>query len=266
MRYALKFGYLGKNFSGYARQPNQRTVEGEIIDTLKKTKIIEDERSSNFQSASRTDKGVSACGNVLAIDTEFRKGEIIRALNAHLHEIWFYGISQVDHGFNPRYAKQRWYRYYLLDRELDQEKIRDIAKIFIGPNNFSKFAKIEDGKEPERTIDSISISVENDFIILDFTGQSFLRNMVRRIVKALVDCAKQKISQREIRDALTGEHKVDFGIAEPEPLILMDVNYDFEFDIEKTKLRDLKKDLENNLHRLRTQNFYYTQMLKSIEG
>jgi tRNA pseudouridine38-40 synthase len=262
MRYALKFGYLGKNFSGYARQPNQRTVEGEIINALKKAKIIENERSANFQSASRTDKGVSAIGNVLATDTEFRKDEIISALNAHLNEIWFYGISKMDDGFNPRYAKQRWYRYILLDQDLKEEKIRDIAKIFVGTHNFSNFAKIEEGKEPERTIESINILKEKDLIILDFKGQSFLWNMVRRIVRAVVDCAKGKISEEEIRDALTKEVNLDVGIAAAEPLILMDVEYSFKFEIEKTMLRDLNK----NLNRLRIESLFYTQILEFIEG
>lgn len=266
MRYALKFGYLGKNFFGYARQPNLRTVEGDIIYAIKKSMLVEDGKSANLQSASRTDKGVSAIGNVIAIDTEFRKDEIIGALNANLDEIWFYGIAEVLSEFNPRYAKQRWYRYYLPDSGFDEEKIREVAKSFIGPHNFSNFAKIEEGKEPKRTVDSIDIYKENEFIILDFRGQSFLWNMIRRIMKALVDCVNGKISQEEIRDALTKETKVDFGIAKPEPLTLMDVNYDFVFDIEKKKSRDLKKDLENNLHRLRIESFFYTQILKSIEG
>ena len=262
MRYALKFGYLGKNFSGYARQPNLRTVEGEIIKALKKTKIIEDEKNARFQSASRTDKGVSAIGNVLSIHTEFRKDEILGALNAHLNEIWFYGISQVDDGFNPRYAKQRWYRYYLLDQELNERNIREIAKIFVGTHNFSNFAKLGDGKEPVRTMDSINILKEKDFIIIDFKAQSFLWNMVRKIVRAMVDCSKGKISEKEIQDALTKETKVNLGIAAPELLMLMDVEYDFKFELEKTILKDLNKDL----NRLRIESLFYTQILKYIEG
>lgn len=266
MRYALKFGYHGKNFFGYARQPNLRTVEGDIIDSLKKTMIIEDEKSANFQSASRTDKGVSACGNVLAIDTDFRKDEILGALNAHLEDIWFYGISQVGNDFNPRHANQRWYRYYLLDSGFDVKKIQDAAKIFVGSHNFSNFSKMEEGKEPKRTIDSIDISKENEFIILDFRAQSFLWNMVRRIVKAISDSAEGRLSSDDILIALAGEQKVDLGIASPESLILMDVHYDFEFEIEIKNLSDLKKNLEDNLHKIRTENVFYTQMLRSIEG
>ena len=40
MRIALKFAYNGQNFYGYARQPNLRTVEGEIIDLLVETGYI----------------------------------------------------------------------------------------------------------------------------------------------------------------------------------------------------------------------------------
>jgi tRNA pseudouridine38-40 synthase len=264
MRYALKFGYLGENFKGYARQPNLRTVEGDILNAFKKTKIIEDEKSANFQSASRTDKGVSAIGNVLAIDSEFRKDEIIGALNAHLDEIWFYGISLVDDGFNPRYAKQRWYRYYLLDSKFDEKRIQDTANIFIGSHNFSNFVKLEEGKDPEKIIDSIDIFRENDFIILDFKAQSFLWNMVRRIVKVLVDCAEKKISEKEIRDALIKGTKVDFGIAAPEPLILMDVTY--EIDVERIKMMNIKEKLEKNLQKLRIDSLIYNQMLRVLDG
>lgn len=266
MRYALKFGYLGKNFTGYAFQPNLRTIEGDIIRALMKAKIIEDEKSANLQSASRTDRGVSACGNVIALDTEFKKEGIMGALNAHLNEIWFYGISNVDIGFNPRHAKQRWYRYHLHDSGFDQEKLQDAANIFIGQHNFFNFSKMEKGRDPKRTLYSIDISKENDFIILDFKAQSFLWNMVRRIVSALVDCAQGKISEKDINYALTLNTKVDFGIAAPEPLTLMDVDFGFEFDILKTNLRGLKKDLETNLQMLRSETFFITQMLNSIKG
>ena len=42
MRIALKFAYDGRNFHGYARQPQLKTVEGEIIKALIKHGFIED--------------------------------------------------------------------------------------------------------------------------------------------------------------------------------------------------------------------------------
>ncbi len=266
MRYALKFGYHGKNFSGYARQPGLRTVEGEIVKALKKTTMVLDEKDANFQTASRTDKGVSACGNVLALNTNFRGNEILSALNANLEEIWFYGIKEVESHFNPRHAMERWYRYYLLDENIDLKSMEKYAKIFLGMHDFSNFARIEEGKNPARPIETIEISKEKEFIILDFKAQSFLWQMVRRIVKAMTDVEKGKLSLDDLKNALGGKTRADFGIASAEPLILMDVRYDFNFNIDRMKSKDLKTTLEKNLQMLRINGLIYHNMLKIMEG
>lgn len=266
MRYALKFGYHGKNFFGYARQPGLRTVEGEIIKALKKTTMIVDEEDENFQTASRTDKGVSACGNVLAFNTNFIGDEILSALNANLEEVWFYGIKEVDSSFNPRHARERWYRYYLFDEGMDLKNLEKYTKNFLGMHDFSNFARIEEGKNPTRTINTIEISKENEFIILDFKAQSFLWQMVRRIVKAMMDAVQGKLSYNDLENAFNGKQKADFGIARPEPLILMDVKYDFEFKLDRIKLRDLENTLKKNLHRVHFEEMVYDHMLSIIKG
>ena len=266
MRYALKFGYHGKNFFGYARQPGLRTVEEEIIKALKKTTMIVYEKEANFQTASRTDKGVSACGNVLTFDTNFRGDEILSALNANLEEIWFYGIKEVESSFNPRHARERWYRYRLLDDGMDLKTLEEYAKIFLGMHDFSNFARIEEGKNPARTIENIEISKEKEFIILDFKAQSFLWQMVRRIVKAMRDAEKGKLSLDDLKNALGGKTRADFGIASAEPLILMDICYDFDLNIDKLKSEDLETKLEKNLHMLRINYIIYHNMLKILEG
>lgn len=261
MRYALKFGYHGKDFSGYARQPGQRTIEGEIIKALRETKMIDNEKSAGFQSASRTDKGVSAVGNVIALDTDFRKNEILPALNAHLEEIWFYGMAEVPPTFNLRHAKGRWYRYHVFDEGQGRKKIEECAKIFLGAHDFSNFTRME-GKDSKRTIDAIEISKENEFIVLDFKAQSFLWHMVRRIVSAIMYAAKGKLSPDDIKNALLAKQKGDFGIAPPEPLILMDVDYDFEFDVDVMNLKRSKITLEKHLRTLRIEGIIYHQMLR----
>lgn len=77
-RYALKVYYDGSNFFGSQRQPNQRTVEGELLSAFKKLGA----KIEKFQSAGRTDKGVSAFGNVFAVTTQFELKA--RALNSFL--------------------------------------------------------------------------------------------------------------------------------------------------------------------------------------
>ncbi len=260
MRCALKFGYFGRSFLGYARQPELRTIEGEIINALKKTKIISDEKNARLQTASRTDKGVSAIGNVLAINTDFRRSEILGAINAHLKDICFYGLAEVENTFNPRHAKERWYRYYLIDEGKSLKSVKEAASIFVGTHDFSNFARVE-GNDPFRTIDSIEISKEKDFIILDFKAESYLWHMVRRMVKAITDAGNGILSYDDIKDALAGKQEKDFGIAPPEPLILMDVQYDFEFDIDKANLEKMKAKLKKELNGLRLEGIIYELIL-----
>jgi tRNA pseudouridine38-40 synthase len=260
MRYALKFGYNGRGFSGYARQPDLRTVEGEIIQALEKTQIIKDLDGSRFQSASRTDKGVSARGNVIALDTEFRKKEILGALNAHLKHIRFYGLAEVDEGFNPRYASQRWYRYILFDEEIDVEKIKEAAKVFEGKHDFSNFARVEE-KDPVRTIEEIEITKEQNILILDFRAQNFLWHMVRRIVKAMFEYANGEIPLDDIKKALNAKENVDFGIAPPEPLILMDVQYDFDIPMDEDQIEKVRDHIKGILLDMKIQNTILEQML-----
>ena len=65
----MKFGYDGATFHGLARQPGLRTIEGEVVKALSGAYAVRDIRTSRFQSASRTDRGVSALGNGVAFDS-----------------------------------------------------------------------------------------------------------------------------------------------------------------------------------------------------
>ena len=233
MRIALKFSYDGRNFYGFARQPGLKTIEGEILKILKETGYIIGPRESEFRYASRTDKGVSAVGNVIAFNTDKETNEIFDQINTN-KDIIFYGIKKVDDDFYPRHAKKRIYRYYLKNDVYDIDKIIKTSSIFTGEHDFTNFARIEEGKKPVRKIDNIIICNESDYILIDFYAQTFLWNQIRRIISAIEKSTKGKISDEEIKDALDSpEKKVDFGVANAENLILLDVIYDFNFEIKK---------------------------------
>ncbi|MCK5292440.1 MAG: tRNA pseudouridine(38-40) synthase TruA [Thermoplasmata archaeon] len=229
MRVALKFGYDGSRFWGYQRQPDVRTVEGDMIRAMKKTRMILDVEESSFQGSSRTDRGASAVGNVAAIDTGFKKGEMLKALNSNIEDTYFWGIAEVENDFNPRYARQRWYRYHL-DKDLDLDMLREASGLFLGEHDFRSFCK-KDDKPTGRTVDSVALTKNEEFIKFDIKAQSFLWNMVRRIVSAVVKYAVGEISGEDIENALGGEER-DFGLMPAHPLFLMDVSYGFEFDVE----------------------------------
>ncbi len=231
MRIALKFAYNGKQFSGYARQPGQRTVEQTLLGLLADQGIVVDPCLSCFRTASRTDRGVSALGNVCAFHTTLCKEEVFSRVTQSEPDLFVYGVKEVDVGFYPRHAKQRQYRYYLRKTSLDIDTVLCAAALFTGEHNFQNFARIEPLKNPIRSIDAIVLSENDEFFILDFYAQTFLWNQIRRIVSAVKKAGDGSLSMDAIREALSHpERKVDFQVAPPDPLLLVDVMYDFTFE------------------------------------
>jgi tRNA pseudouridine38-40 synthase len=240
MRLAAKFAYDGRKFHGYARQPNLKTVEKEIINTLIKHDFIEDAVESNFRSASRTDKGVSALGNVVAFNTTTSKKDILNLSSDDFTDILLYGIKEVEPDFNPRHAIYRHYSYYLNVKNIDVEKLMSASAIFAGEHDFSNFARVEASKNPVRTIDNIVFTNEEDFLVIDFYAQTFLWNQIRRIISALEKIGRGDLAEEQVAVALFNPcNKVDLGLAPAKPLILKDISYRFEFEYDEKLIRKL---------------------------
>lgn len=247
MHIAVKFAYDGRNFYGYARQPQLKTVEGDVIKTLIKHGFIEDTKESCFRSASRTDKRVSALCNVVAFNTDSSKEIIFEELQNDLIDMIVYGIKVVESDFYPRYAKYRGYRYYLKNIDIEIDKVISAAASFIGEHNFSNFVRLEEFKDPVRTIDNIIVTEHDDFLIIDFYAQTFLWNQIRRIVSAMGKVGRGKLEKECIIEALhNSDKRVDFGLAVAEPLFLKDIIYDFEFEVDKKTLNKVD-GLETNI-------------------
>lgn len=249
MRYALKFAYYGKGFHGFARQPNMLTVEGEIIRVLKENNIIASAKDAVFRSASRTDKGVSAFGNVVAFNAVKKmNADDLGGLNRSLKNIYFYGIKEVDDGFYPRFARMRWYRYYMNGRNVDKNKFLRAAVLFTGTHDFSNFARVEIHRNPVRRIENIVVEwFEDNIVAVNFYAQSFLWQQVRRIVAAMEKVGRGVLDERMVEDALMHpEKKVDFGVANAELLVLVDVLYGFEFEVNE-KVFGCLKEIERRI-------------------
>lgn len=255
MHLLLKFAYLGSEFEGYARQPNRKTIENEILKVLTKYKLAE-----NFHSASRTDKGVSAIGNVILLQTNF-KGNILSFLNSKLQNIWFYAKKEVSKNFNVRKARERWYRYYLWNENLDKEKIINAKKLFIGKHNFTNFARIEHKRI--KTINSIEINSKGEFLVIDIKAESFLWNLVRRIVSCLKKIGKGEISEEDIVNALQLKKRYDFGLEKAENLILMSVDYGIEFEIDLNILKKIKEEIDRRLREIKLRESIFDLIMKT---
>ncbi|ADD09331.1 tRNA pseudouridine(38-40) synthase TruA [Candidatus Aciduliprofundum boonei] len=211
----LKFAYDGTRFYGYQRQKDVPTVEGEIL------KALENMGIKNLKSASRTDRGVSALGNVIWIKTDIDGKELIGRLNANLKHIYFHSFANLD--INPRYARIRWYRYHLLDMGQDMDRLKEAAMIFQGEHDFRNFTRVR--KNTVIEIKKIDVNKRGSIITIDFYGRNYLWNLIRRIVAAMETYSLGKEFGQEIFTI-----RKNFGIAPPEPLILMDIQYDFQFE------------------------------------
>ncbi len=215
---------------GSQRQPGELTVESETIDALRSIGAIDSAFSSRFRFASRTDRGVSALGNVAAFDTAFSGKALLRAMNSAAEDVYFYGMAEVPATFSPRRAKGRWYRYLMPVKGLDVAKVAECGAAFKGHHDFRRFCK-PDGRSTVKTLDSVDVLEADGILILDIRGREFLRNMVRRMVASMSKVGEGKATIDEVTAALEGKD-VSFGLAPPEGLTLMDIEYGFQFACE----------------------------------
>jgi len=235
----LKFAYDGTKFFGYQRQKDVPTVEGSVLQILRKFGI-----ANNLKSASRTDRGVSALGNVIQLHTPMDPMDVIGILNSNLKYIYFHSFTEED--FNPRHAELRWYRYHLFSGEYDILRLKEVARIFEGTHDFVNFTRAR--KNTIMEIKKIEVKEREEIITIDFYARSYLWNMIRRIVAAMEKYSLGMNFGEEIF-----EKKYNFGIAPPEPLILMDIQYPFPFKV--LSLKKMRKNFAINY--LRSFIYYY---------
>lgn len=244
MRVALRIAYDGRRFYGHQRQPDAPTVEGECLAALRAGRVVSDPRKAFFRSASRTDRGVSALGNVIAFDTPLHAEAALGAFNGKAHGVWAWAYANVPDTFHPRHAEERWYRYHLLE-PYPLDLLRRAAALFPGEHDFRWFTS--DPPPGSFAIGAVDVSLDEGLAVIDVRGRSFRRGMIRRIVAAVVGHASGDVPLAEIRAALEGERR-DFGMVPAEGLFLMGVRYGFPFTtVLKPKVLDEWRQWQTDL-------------------
>lgn len=204
--------YNGSPFAGFARQPDQLTVQGEIERAL----ALLFKREVETTCAGRTDAGVHALGQVVSFELtadEWALREpqtLLRSLNALTHEaISVREIQQRPDDFSARFsAKSREYRYYLATAaapplfmrdfcwqrpgKLDVDAMNAGAAFLIGEHDFKSFCLTAsaEGKPTVREIFELSVKqievLGEELLCIRVVGSGFLHSMVRTIVGTLV--------------------------------------------------------------------------------
>lgn len=220
MRVAARLAYWGPAYHGYARQPDVDTVEGDLVQALQRIRAIRDLTSARLAVASRTDRGVSATGNVVAFDSALSFAKLPRATAGKMHDAWLWAALPVDEGFNPRRARSRRYRYHF-SGDVPVAKLRAAANLFRGEHDFSSFTVGRVGGYLK--VDRIAISRDSPFTIVDFVSHHFARGLVRRIAGAMEAHARGEATTAELLEALRGA-PIQTPPATPERLFLLDVD------------------------------------------
>jgi tRNA pseudouridine38-40 synthase len=232
-RYALKIAYDGTKFWGTNPQPEHRSVHSEIRRALHADKVELSRPGIPF--AGRTDKGVSALGNCIALDVIRAKriDQFVPSLNAELEDCAIVGAAEVPPSFHPRKASMRVYRYAMPDDPaVDLAVMAEAGALFGGTHNFQGFARRDKKRHGlpnayTSTIEGIAVERTAGCIFVTIRGSRFWWNQVRRMVPALAACARGECTQDDLAGMLTGGPAVKAALkpAPPEPLLLLDVEY-----------------------------------------
>jgi len=257
-RFAAKVYYEGHGFYGSQRQNGLRTVEGELLKVLRRFGCGE-----WFKSAGRTDRFVSALGNVFAY--ELPKPMPPRALNAFLPEdLRVLAVREVDESFHPRYAAlSRTYRYFAPDRGYSMRRVERACSVLVGRHSFHSFT-CDRQRNTVRRLMEVRAERLGGVVVLSFRGESFLREMVRRLCTAVLLAGAGEIEVEEIEEALEPGVQRCFPPAPPEYLVLWEVEYGFEFEHEEYSLRQLVQRLQHRLEQLVAGAEMSRQMLSSL--
>lgn len=233
----FRIGYLGDAFHGSQIQPDVRTVQGELIRVFRSLKWLTGPIEEQLLVlSSRTDAGVHVRinGGIVDLDRTLWEAlsprKMIRAVDDRLdRNIAFLTVEEVESTFNPRMALHRTYRYRLEAMEFwiepQKEDFCRWLDLFVGTYDARNFARLEEGKNPMRTVLETKPWMDGDRLIgFEVTGEAFLWNQVRRMASALFRLAVGELEENDIQQAI--EHPmvpVDFGVAPPEWLVLWGV-------------------------------------------
>ncbi len=233
--------YNGTNYHGFQRQKHCRTVQEELEKALS---IILREKIM-IKAASRTDRGVHALGQVVTFNSSCSdlKEDFLYHLNAVLpKDIRVVKVGKTNQFFHPRRdAVMRHYSYlinnspysspflddltYHCPFPLDLERMRSVAQLFLGEHDFKSFTTSEETRPTIRSFKKIEIKKEDNLIEINFSGLSFLYNMLRMVGAALVQVGLKRTTQQEIALCLNLKKKPSFAPLPAKGLFLVKIDY-----------------------------------------
>ncbi len=232
--------YDGSYFQGFQKQKSTpNTVTSSIERTLRSLGI-----QYPIKGSGRTDAGVHATGQVIDFKvpdfwTDLNKLEF--ELNRKLKHISFKHISFVADDFHSRFsAKKRVYRYIFKTTTpsifeqnhvayypaFDKEFLTKALKAFEGEHDFSNFIKTGSITHTNiRHVFKAHYKPYNNYHIIYFEANGFLRSQVRMMVEAGMQVALGDLRLKELEEQLELKKRYLTKLAPPEGLYLARIIY-----------------------------------------
>lgn len=237
----MTFSYDGSNFSGYQKQPRERTIQKCLEDVLKE---INGGKNVSVSASGRTDAGVHAINQKahFDMDVNITTDKLMRGMNSLLPgDIYVKNIKEVSDDFHARFnVKRKVYKYiinlgkfdvfkndYLYNycNNLDIDSMIDASKYLLGKHSFKAFVS-GDRDNYNSEIYDIKFLKENNYLYITFVGKSFYRYMVRNLVGALMLVGKGKITGVMLKDMLDNQYnKYNYMTVPASGLYLERVDY-----------------------------------------
>lgn len=241
-RYQVIIAYDGREFLGFQRQGNGRTVQAEIEKALQNLGW----KGRSLLAAGRTDAGVHAVGQVVSFDLDWHHAPeaLCRALNAFLPpDVAARHVEPAVDDFHPRFhACWRMYQYRLyfdtqrhplreryawrVYPQAEKTILTKAALLLLGEHDFAAL-----GSPPEPNGSTVRTVYQTDWqesdgeVIFTVTANAFLYHMVRRMVFLQVLAGQQRWELSEMEKVINFAQPSPPGLAPAQGLTLTAVGY-----------------------------------------
>ena len=241
MNILAKVSYKGTNYQGWQTQIGGNTIQDVIQEKL--SQILN--TPITIYGSGRTDSGVHAYGQYFnfKIEKDIDLNKLRYSLNSLLPiDIHINSLKEVDDDFHARFsAKGKKYQYvirlgendpfsneltYNFVRPLDVELFKKAIVSFSGRHNFMNFTSKETDEDNFIRNIQVEVVVNDNFIYVNFTGDGFMRYMIRYMVGTALEIGEKRLELDFIDKNLdTKIRKIVSYKAPSQGLFLLDVIY-----------------------------------------
>ena len=232
-RFAFTLEFDGTPFMGLQRQAHGPSVQQAVEEAIER---VTGEPAILF-AAGRTDAGVHALQMRAHADIEkdLAPFRLMEALNFHLRpdpiavldcrivaDDWHARFSCIGRSYIYRIANRRApltldaNRAWQVQKPLDAEAMHEAAQALVGRHDFTTFRSVHcQAQSPLKTLDSLNVRREGDWVIIDTAARSYLHHQVRSMVGclSLVGLGRWKVSQ--MAEALEARDRKALGLNAP---------------------------------------------------